>query len=168
MTTKAYDMISDYYGEKCQERSGVPLINHIDEGLIILEEFYMADDYVKDAFCIHPMLQGDDSFCENHKFPGFSEVHHASIILAMEYRRVANSYLPKQTRKYGDHVSVGPSSLVNMMLVADKIQNCKDFSRNKGLYPNAPQLEIYFDNWLNALGISERLKAYLIEVIEEG
>lgn len=167
MTTKAYELIAAHYGDKCQERSGVPLINHIKEGLLILKNFYMAEAYVKDAFCIHPMLQGDESFCANYDLTELEEIGTSSAILAMEYRRVANAYLPKQTRKYGDHVSISPSSSVNMMLVADKVQNFKDFSRFKSVYPNRLQLEIYFENWLKALGVSKELENHLIELIEE-
>jgi hypothetical protein len=97
---KAYKLISDYYGDKTTERSGVKLINHIDEGIIILKSIG-ADDETIDAYCLHPILQSDESFNENYTL-NFEGISTTSLLLAMEYRRVANSYL--STNKIEDFV----------------------------------------------------------------
>jgi (p)ppGpp synthase/HD superfamily hydrolase len=58
---KAYKIISDYYGESTTKRSGVKLINHIDEGIEILKSIGADDDTI-DAYCLHPILQSDEEF----------------------------------------------------------------------------------------------------------
>jgi len=128
-------------------------MNHIDEGLIVLDAIG-AEEIAKRAYCLHPLLQDD----ENLK----------AVFLAMEYRIVANSCL-------SHHVGVAPRAstidAVNQMLIADKVQNRKDFEQHhKGVHPESERLSAYFANWLSELGISEEryqeLKAALASAPE--
>lgn len=143
----AYELIKKYYGDKVAKRSGVPLINHIDEGIEILNSIG-ANQHVIDAYCIHPILQSDEAFIENYKsdFTGISSI---SLLLAMEYRRVANSYLSTKSL----HDFVGFTTLeIKQMLYADKVQNEKDFKLyHEGTHQRSKELREYFDNWLNIL-----------------
>jgi len=134
----AYAAIKRIYSDKCAARSGLPLMNHIDEGLIVLDAIG-AEEIAKRAYCLHPLLQDD----ENLK----------AVFLAMEYRIVANSCL-------SNHAGAAPRpsaiEAVNKMLVADKVQNRKDFEQHhKGVHPESERLSTYFSNWLAALGVSE-------------
>ncbi len=45
---------------------------------------------------------------------------------------------------------------VNAMLVADKIQNRKDFETFHQAHPRHDVLALYFRNWMERLGISEK------------
>ena len=46
------------------------------------------------------------------------------------------------------------------MLLADKIQNRKDFERyHKGTHQRSAELEQYFKNWLTRLGVSQEFYA---------
>ena len=89
--SNAYKKIQSYYNDIRSKRSKVPYIYHIDEGGEILFNL-KSSQIVKDAYYLHPILQTDESFIHNKKFD-FSDINSESLLLAMEYRRVANSYL---------------------------------------------------------------------------
>jgi hypothetical protein len=138
--TPAYKIIKDYYGDKTAQRSGVKLINHIDEGLDILDNIG-ASQTVKDAYCLHPLLQSDDEFNKN-KSMDFSNISTESIILAVEYRRAANSYLSTMSM----NEFVGFTNIeIKQMLYADKIQNEKDFK----LYHEGIQYHLSINKYRN-------------------
>lgn len=76
------------------------------------------------AYCIHPIVQNDENIDVS-----LSEAYE----LAIEYKNIANSYL---CRKNTDHLKpweqlidyIEPMSIYRAyMLLADKIQNQKDF-----------------------------------------
>jgi hypothetical protein len=119
--SKAYQIIKEFYGTQFAKRSGVPLINHIDEGLEILKGIGAEQD-IMDAYCLHPILQSDESFNQNYTMD-FSGIPTSTLLLAMEYRRVANSYLSKN--KIEDFVGF-TNEKIKQMLYADKIQNERD------------------------------------------
>jgi hypothetical protein len=50
---KELELITQFYGDRKAERSGVPLINHIHEGLWILESMN-ASRVTKQGWCLHP------------------------------------------------------------------------------------------------------------------
>lgn len=147
MESKAYQIIQQYYGNNTTKRSGVKLMNHIDEGIEILKQLG-ADDITIDAYCLHPILQSDEEFNNNYTL-NFSGVSTASILLAAEYRRVANSYLSNGDIK--DFVGF-TNDRIKQMLYADKIQNEKDFRLyHEGTHKRSKELREYFDNWMNVL-----------------
>ena len=150
--------IKAFYGNRRAERSQVPLMAHIEEGLAILEAIGAAQ-VAKDAFCLHPLVQSDSDLQQSLE-PGSAldafPVHARAVALAMEYRAVANSYLSHHCTGPADKPSLSRIAEVNQMLVADKVQNRKDFERyHLGSHPNSAVLSQYFANWLAALGISE-------------
>jgi hypothetical protein len=147
MKTKAYKIIQEHYGETIAKRSGVKLMNHIDEGIEILKSID-ADEVTIDAYCLHPILQSDEAFNENYKMD-FEGVSTETLLLVMEYRRVANSYLSRN--KMGDFVGF-TNDRVKQMLYADKIQNEKDFKLyHEGNHERSEELREYFNNWTNIL-----------------
>ena len=74
--------------------------------------------------------------------------------MAIEYRNIANAYLSFKPSEYDFQLS--PLEDVNTMLIADKIQNSKDFEiYHKGTHPRSERLEEYFGQWLKKLGVSE-------------
>ena len=156
--SEAYAIISVEYGVRTTKRSGVPLINHIDEGLIILD-YIGADRTVMDAYCLHPLLQSDENFVSNI-YHGFQGVDTESIILACEYRRVANSFLSNMEVK--DFVGFTCSE-IKQMLIADKVQNYKDFMYyHYGKHENSDRLYEYFHQWFGLLDIDkEKLKEFI-------
>ncbi len=143
----AYKLISEYYSTKTTKRSGVQLINHIDEGIEILKSINASIDVI-DAYCLHPILQSDEAFNGNINF-NFEGINSKVLLLTVEYRRVANSYL--STMKIENFVGF-TNNEIKQMLYADKIQNEKDFRLyHENTHPRSKELREYFDNWINIL-----------------
>lgn len=150
-----YEMIKEFYSDKVAKRSGVKLINHINEGLDILN-CLNACLYTKAAFCLHPLLQDDQELQKNMDHV-INHSNPKAILLAMEYRNKAQSYLCKE---HTDHwnkkdIEIYVGKLlpeIRLMLIADKKQNQKDFNLyHKNTHPRSYQLEKYFKNWLEYL-----------------
>ena len=147
-----YKIISDFYGDKVANRSGVRLMNHIDEGLYILEKIG-ASDVAKRAYCLHPIVQDDQSLKENSYL--LKDIDSDVIIAAIEYRSVANEYLSKRVIESIDEIRLSPLKDVNDMLIADKIQNRKDFELyHLGKHERSNELDQYFKNWFERLEIT--------------
>lgn len=148
---KEYQIIREFYGSKTASRSGVPLINHIDEGLEILSNLN-ASYASKAAYCLHPIIQGDQELRDNLNTLAYKTDPYV-LSLVLEYRNKANSYLCKP---HTDGWSVDDLRIfvgyllpeVRHMLIADKEQNEKDFILyHKGIHPRSAQLELYFKTW---------------------
>lgn len=163
---KHYAAICRFYGDKRAERSQVLLISHIDEGLALLDDIG-APERAKEAYCLHPLIQDDGAllgalaagsmFAEAQPDP-------VVVLLAMEYRRVANDYLAHHCEGEDDPIALSCVDEVNQMLIADKVQNRKDFERfHRGTHKNSDTLQLYFANWLRRLGVSEERYAQLCE-----
>ena len=153
--TREYAAVAREYGDRVASRSQVPLIHHIDEGLRILDAIG-ASDAARRAFCLHPMLQDDASYAAN--LPRANELTDDAHVLALtiEYRRVANAALSTRTLATAADIELSPHPEVNDMLVADKVQNCKDFlHHHRGHHARSAELDRYFALWLERLGISE-------------
>lgn len=162
---KSYQLINSYYGNRRAKRSGVLYINHIDEGLIILEAIG-ASLTAKKAYCIHPILQEDDTLAQNMSL--VQSVDRNTLITAMEYRNVANRGLSCYQVDNPDHIYLGPLKDVHDMLIADKVQNRKDFIKyHLGSHPKSEELDRYFRNWLRALKVTEAEYKKLIGYVDE-
>jgi hypothetical protein len=76
------------------------------------------------------------------------------MALAMEYRSVANAYLSPHGHRAPEDIRLSPLEDVNDMLIADKVQNYKDFLLHHAAHPRAMELDAYFTAWLQRLGVS--------------
>lgn len=149
----AYDAVTAFYGDRRARRSGQHLMNHIDEGLFVLRQID-AGPAVRDAWCLHPLVQADADLRHTWAEGRLDGLEPAAVALAMEYRHVANGYLSHHARPADWPRSPLPE--VQQMLVADKVQNRKDFERYlRGDVPNGDRLDVYFGEWLDALGVDE-------------
>lgn len=156
MDSKAYQLINEFYGAREAKRSKVPLINHIDEGIKILT-WIGEGQHAKDAFCLHPIIQDDKELAAN--WADILQFDPLTIMYAMEYRSVANDFLSHDIH-YKLKIRLSPLKAVNNMLIADKIQNRKDFELyHKGTHPRSDDLDAYFKLWLHRLEISEQMYA---------
>ena len=154
--------ITSYYGDRCAERSGVPLINHIHEGLAILDHLG-ANESTKAAFCVHPLFQGDDVLLNSVFHGRHCDLDADTLLLVMEFRSQANAWL---SDKVGwdkrDEVataigapSPGPLPEVRLMLIADKVQNYADFVQyHYGAHPRSGELNAYFHTWFTVLDVN--------------
>lgn len=162
--TVEYKLINFFYGDRVARRSQVPLINHINEGLVVLSAID-ATDAAKQAFCIHPLLQADEDLEENYYMASRLDPH--VLMLAMEYRSVANEYLSDKVNT-GQEIRLSPLPEVNQMLVADKVQNYKDFlTYHHGTHERSDELSVYFEKWLNRLEIDNQTYLDLCKKIDE-
>lgn len=164
-------LITNFYGHKTAERSGVPLIKHIYEGLAILQEIG-ASRLARRAYCLHPIFQSDGALKASLSSGIIDEVDSDVLLLVMEYRNQANTWLSDKVQKdvswespgASSEVSYhcvgsptpGPLSEVRDMLIADKVQNYKDFmEHHHGSHARSAELKLYFLTWFRALGIQD-------------
>lgn len=158
-----YAAISAFYNTRVAARSQVPLMNHINEGLVILDKIGATTEAMA-GFCLHPLFQNDEQLItEGYKYTldNLDKVTSLrAVMLTMEYRRVANAYLAHHDTS---NIKLSPLKEVNDMLIADKVQNRKDFlAYHKGTHPNSSRLDEYFLDWMHALGISQQTYERLI------
>jgi hypothetical protein len=151
--TEEYRLIESIYADKRAVRSGVRLINHIDEGLFILHQLDASCD-AKLGYILHPLFQSDDELANNINNPSLKKLEPKALALAIEYRSVANEYLSQRKISTIDEIRLSPLEDVNVMLKADKIQNFKDFEKyHLGIHKRSDELQQYFHNWFMKLGL---------------
>lgn len=154
--TPEYRLIENHYGDTRSKRSDVLYMNHIDEGLAILQWLGTTAE-AKTAYCLHPIFQTDNDLdCARFYSDKWKECHPTSILLALEYRSVANEYLSPKDDVLPSAIRLSPLKEVNDMLIADKVQNRKDFELyHETTHPRSKELARYFRNWLERLEVSE-------------
>ncbi len=146
-----YRVIAAHYGDRVTRRSGVRLINHIDEGLAILDELG-ASDRARRAFCLHPLVQNDADLAASYLRDLSPDPW--VLALALEYRHIANATLSHRPIATAADIPLSPLADVNTMLIADKLQNRKDFLLyHRATHPRADELDRYFRLWLERLGV---------------
>lgn len=156
----AFEDVSRFYGDRCAERSGVPLINHIKEGINIMRHRHVSINAIA-AYALHPMLQPDEELAKNGV--NLAMCYSAqTLMFALEYRNIANAWLSDKvsTREdAGGCIAQGEPKLsplyeVNEMLIADKVQNYADFlTYHSQTHPRRYELATYFEMWLKKLGV---------------
>ena len=163
---KYYSVIDNFYKDMATSK-GVPYINHINEGVTHLENM-KVDDTVINAFILHPFVQcvnlkGTYKDClltekELEKHINIFEIEPEIAFDLLLYRKYANSYLCREsTDKYvlsdafADVKGVVKYPNTIKMLIADKLQNFKDFLQYRQDHPRKEFLHNYFTNWLSIL-----------------
>lgn len=180
-----YAAIEGHYGIRRAERSKVLLINHIEEGIVIIGAL---DGKLPDGcsfqetpacagYCLHPLFQNDqDLHTVGQRYA--DSVHRplaGPVMLTMEYRWRANAWLSDKVEKGAVSLQLvgGPDAgglpEVRAMLIADKVQNYKDFlAHHWRKHARSDELDLYFRTWLEHLGIGEetfhRLRVLTAEV----
>ena len=153
--TLEYKAIEQHYGASRARRSGVMFMHHIDEGLAVLRSLN-ASDQAKRAWCLHPLLQADaDLQAALPRLATLTEDPYV-LVLAMEYRRLANAYLSHREITSISEIDLGVLPEVVDMLRADKVQNYKDFlAHHAKAHRRRDALDRYFRHWLARLAISD-------------
>jgi hypothetical protein len=158
---REYELISQYYGDRRANRSGVLLMDHIHEGMTILRWYLNAPLAAQLAFCLHPIFQDDESFFKFNP----AGCNADAVFLAKEYRLVANAYLPKHAPRIPQ---LSYHRDVNTMLVADKIHNRWQFEKHlQGKIENSDRLDQYFKEWFMALTISDEQYAHFVNILND-
>lgn len=171
----AREAIKQMYGYRKAKRSQVPLMNHIHEGAAIMQARNASQSAIA-GFMLHPLFQHDDDLKEhglyyaNHR--ASAQQNADAVMLAMEYRHWANAWLSdKVTKDEAGNLEIeglpswGPLDDVKEMLVADKVQNYKDFIiHHSDTHERRDELDLYFKVWLKVLGIDDNEYRRLVEV----
>jgi len=148
----AMDEISKHY-EGMESSKGVV---HIKDGVKILEKLGASSDTIV-AYILHPLFQSAD---ELRKAVNSSDLLYSYsprvIVLLMEYRNKANSYL---CRTATDNYTISDLPYIvleetRQMLIADKVQNFSNFSKHYRDHPRCSQLQKYFKQWLEHLEVT--------------
>jgi hypothetical protein len=169
-TLPEYRAIAEHYGARRAERSRVPLINHIHEGIVVISALdgtlpdgrSFGDIAACAGYCLHPLFQNDqDLHTVGQRY--LRNVPHpmaGPVMLTMEYRWRANAWLSDKVEKgaVSPQLVGGPDAgglpEVRAMLIADKVQNYKDFLlHHKGTHARSDELDVYFRTWLEHLGV---------------
>lgn len=156
----SFQQISRYYGATTTKRTKLPWINHIIEGVVLIHQLNGSEP-AADAFCWHPLIQSDDTYLETlaeiQRYYNLNTSGDA-LINALGYRDAANRWLRGVVTK-DNQPKKHPLEDVNIMLMADKIQNRKDFEANEKLFSveDASSLHYYFDCWFTTLGITPEI-----------
>jgi hypothetical protein len=173
--TPGYQAIVRHYGDRRTKRSGVSLIDHINQGIKILRRIG-ADEVTMEAYAVHPIFQADADLKAN--FFQCADLNQLVVLYALEYRNMANRSLSDiviESWQGGPHndyrtllldrpIATSPLDPVNQMLIADKVQNRKDFLiYHKGSHPRSAELDFYFNSWLKALGVDEQTYLDLVK-----
>lgn len=160
-----YAAISERYGDGRAERTGRYLMNHIDEGLLILRRLG-ASNLAMRAYCLHPLVQDDDSLARSWAEGLHTRVDPGAWTLALEYRQFANRHLSRHCVASPADIALSPLPEVADMLRADKIQNRKDFDLyHAQTHPRADRLRAYFAEWFVRLGIDEAFFCAMVDEI---
>ena len=159
-----YSAILAFYNTRTAARSKVPLMNHINEGLVILDRIDASSEAMA-GFCLHPLFQNDNELTTvgyQYTLDRLGQpTSIRAVMLTMEYRRVANAYLAHHDTT---SIVLSPLKEVNDMLVADKVQNRKDFLKHHlGTHPNSTRLDQYFKDWMVALDVTDEMYIHLTE-----
>lgn len=164
-----YQLIKDVYGTNVAKRSGVPLMNHIYHGLGVMTSNGASEVAMK-AYCLHPVVQSNKAFESVISPKDGDEVVIAerlkacdinAIMLALEYRKVANSYLctpltDSWSKEHAKKMIGWMHEDTRQMLIADKVQNRQDFMiHHWRKHDRSSELFKYFHNWLDILGYVE-------------
>ena len=141
LESREYRAIAAWYGERVARRSGVRLMAHIDEGLAVLAQIGASIAAMR-AFCLHPLVQADSDLAVHGKRIEELTDDVAVVMLAFEYRNIANATLSTRTIESAADIPLSPLADVNAMLVADKVQNRKDFiAHHRGKHPRSEALD---------------------------
>lgn len=161
-----YRAIQAAYGRRAARRSGVPYVHHIDEGLTVLARIG-ATERARRAFCLHPLVQNDEDLARTYAHVGSITPDPQVLTLALEYRNIANATLAHRAIASAADIPLSPLAEVSQMLVADKVQNRKDFVlHHLGAHPRSEVLDRYFALWLERLGVSEEAFASHFEALQ--
>lgn len=157
-----YQAIREHCAELLAERAGSLLMQRIEEGLVVLSELDASEDAMR-AFCLHPLFLADNDLMRHGQdFMDRVDADPLVIMLVMEYRSRANAWTSDMVRLPLDDAmpvivdlpTAGPIEAVKEMLIADKVQGRKTFIRHdRGRHPRSAELDVYFDQWLQALGV---------------
>lgn len=106
-----YSLVKRFYGVSRAERSQVPKINHINEGLAIMDHIG-ASIAAMQAYCLHPLFQNDAELSSDGVAAALTPgLNPYAILLVMEYRQRANAWLSDKVEIKNGITRLQPFSL---------------------------------------------------------
>jgi len=156
-------------------RAGVSYFTHVKQGLAIMDAYVQHEDYPaiaydpiieKLAFCLHPLIQKVEDFKDNYY--ELKVCNPLCVALAVEYRWTANLGLRPILEANGSSISLSEFNAVNLMLIADKVQNYYEFLKyaRPQLIKEDKRIDLYFRHWLSRLDIDDKKYEYLTKGLD--
>lgn len=155
-----YDIAQKFLEGKSSLVGDVSLIDTLEAGLAVLDKLSTWPTSMK-AYCLRPLLQDDHSFEEGWKTVCRNGVQPRALVLAMEFRRIANSFLPSP---YTDRWTIAKIKLrvgliippVRLMLIAHKAVGYRQFLQHAGRHARHRELAVYFEKWFVLLDVTKQ------------
>lgn len=159
-----YRAIQEHFAARVAHHSGVPLLQHIEEGLVILGELDATEDAMR-AFCLHPLFDSDEALIRfGQDYMNSVDADPFIVLLVMEYRYRINAWRGtkhscgggSQMGQSHDSLPVpGPLEAVQQMLIATQVHGRKELVRQPLRGRDSPSVDrmLQFDQWLLALGV---------------
>lgn len=156
-------------------RAGVSYFTHVKQGLAIMNAYVENEDYPvivydpiieKRAFCLHPLIQKVEDFKDNYY--ELNVCNPLCVALAVEYRWTANLGLRPILEANGCSITLSDFPAVNLMLVADKVQNYYEFLKygEPKFSKEDARIDLYFRRWLERLDIDDKKYKYLTKALD--
>ena len=154
------------------EYSSDPLLQRIDDGLVVLGEINATTDAMH-AFCLHPIFQADKDLATALGDLNLASFGPRAMALVMEYRSHANAWLPDKVRPIvavnlegkveklrmaaTGAPTYGPLEEVHHMLIASIVPRYKAMQdAPQGSEPLESEMAYYYGRWLSVLDVDGR------------
>lgn len=156
LESQEYEMAKKMLGSKTTTDGRTLLIEQVDQTLKVLNHLSSWPAVMR-AACLRPLLQDDHTFEYGWKTACKNGVQPRALVLAMEFRRVANSYLCNTLTDYWDDEEVRIRlglviPPVRAMLIAHKTVGYYQFLMQQAqTHFRRKELRAYFERWFRIL-----------------
>lgn len=168
-----YIQIRKFYAGRTCKRTGVAHIEHIDQGLRILDDLNAPQD-TKRAWCLHPLAQAVTSGSDRKdKNVGAYLLgrwrNRVAATRAFDYALSADQVLSRDPLHRFDNIVKPTLASTYMMLVADKIQNYHHFESEWDSFDpqDRYRLSTYFDRWHDVLSLNPDQVGYYTALLKK-
>lgn len=171
LESQEYEMARKLLGNKTTTDGRTLLIEQVDQTLKVLNHLSSWPAVMR-AACLRPLLQDDHTFEYGWKTACKNGVQPRALVLAMEFRRVANSYLCTTLTDFWDDEEVRLRlglviPPVRAMLIAHKTVGYHQFLLQQAqTHFRRKELRAYFERWFRVLEADPKTCLKLLTEVE--